>query len=221
MGKSDPHIFSAYKRALTAEVLDNTYHNACFLGNINHNSFTANIKSVFAEFHDLHLNGWNINNLPWKISNQKFDFISCTRCAYFSKNPELFFSELDRILSPGGRFIVDWGLGDHWRFDNYKVGWKKEEEHEYAYNDKNYLWSTIWHDSFEKHPEFIKFESWIKKFGYENAKEAIKSEVPVIFNLKDINKNFLFKIDMITLWEDLPQIYFIMTGIKKQRNKHV
>jgi SAM-dependent methyltransferase len=215
MGKSDPHIFSAYKRALTAEVLDNTYHNACFLGNINHNSFTANIKSVFAEFHDLHLNGWNINNLPWKISNQKFDFISCTRCAYFSKDPELFFSELDRILSPGGRFIVDWGLGDHWRFNDYKIGWKKNGEHEHAYDDDNFLWSTIWHESFLIHPEFTKFQNWVKKLGYESVEAAIEKEVPVVFNLNNLKNKFNFKIDMITLWEDAPQIYFIMTGIKK------
>jgi SAM-dependent methyltransferase len=215
MGKSDPLIFSAYSKALTKEVLDIEYNNVCFLGNTKHNSFTSNIKASFAEFHDLNLNGWNINDLPWKINSEKFNFVSCTRCAYFSKSPETFFEELNRILAPGGRFIVDWGLGDHWRFSNYKVGWQKEGEHEHAYNDENYLWSTIWHDLFSKHPEFIKFENWIKKFGYKSVKTAINDEVPVVFNLKDANDNFIFKIDMITLWEDAPQIYFIMTGIKK------
>ena len=215
MGKSDPHVFSAYLQTLGLDGLDRSYDRVCFLGNTNHNSFTSNIKTNFTEFHDLAINGWNINNTPWKITDKKFDFVGCTRCAYFSKSPEVFFNELDRILLPGGRFIVDWGLGDHWRFNNYKIGWKKNGEHEHAYDDDNFLWSTIWHDSFLNHPEFIKFQDWVKKLGYEDVEKAIKEEVPVIFNLNNLKNKFNFTINMLTLWEDAPQIYFIMSGIKK------
>ena len=63
--------------------------------------------------------------------------------------------------------------------------------------------------------EFIKFQEWVKKLGYEDVEKSIKEEVPVVFNLNNLKNKFSFTVNMLTLWEDSPQIYFIMSGIKK------
>ena len=39
--------------------------------------------------------------------------------------------------------LADWGLGDHWRYEDFKVGWVKGEEHESFYSDNNFLWSFV------------------------------------------------------------------------------
>ena len=201
MGKSDPHVFHFYKSILP----DRYYEKVGLLGNQKDNSFTSSIKCQEKDFYDLSLNNWDINDNDWKI-NKKYDLIISTRCPYFSKNPKLFINKCLDLLNPGGIIFLDWGLGDHWRFDNYKIGWVKNGEHEFAYKDNNFLWSTIWHDSFLNHPEFLKFQNNVKKFGYDNIESSIKNEVPVIFNLSDIqNKNF--QVNLMTLWEDKPQLY--------------
>ena len=43
--------------------------------------------------------------------------------------------------------FLDWGLGDHWRFKNYKVGWFKDGEHEWFYNKtSNDLYIRLFND---------------------------------------------------------------------------
>ena len=214
MGKSDPYVFSAYIKLLSHTKTIEKYEHACYLGFSKHNGFTSQIDSNLSDFYDLSLNNWDINKTPWNIQSKKYDLVCCTRCPYFSKDPEGFFNEINRILKPGGDFLVDWGLGDHWRFKKYKVGWKLDEEHEYAYGDENFLWSTIWHDSFLNHPELLKFQSWIKKFGYDNVIRAIRQEVPVIYNIENLTNIFDFQVDILTLWEQSPQTYFIVSGTK-------
>ena len=137
------------------------------------------------------------------------------RCAYFSKDPEDFILRCYDSLKPNGKLYVDWGLGDHWRFSNYKIGWIKNEEHEYAYHDDNYLWSTIWDDSFLEDINFKLFENRVAKFGYENVKDAVFAEVPKVLDFSFIDNFFDFGIDVFTAWEDFPQIYFLVSGIRR------
>lgn len=128
---------------------------------------------------------------------------------YFSKYPKLFIEKCLSILKPGGIALLDWGLGDHWRFDNYKVGWVKNDEHEFAYQDNNFLWSTIWHDSFLENSQFLTFQNNVKKFGYKNVKDAVNDEVPAVFNLSNLQVE-RFQVGLMTLWEDLPQLYICL-----------
>tara|TARA_X000001388_G_C2211961_1_gene115560 strand:- start:64 stop:702 length:639 start_codon:yes stop_codon:yes gene_type:complete len=211
MGRSDPIVFSNY----SGMIPDKNYKSVCFFGFTGPNDFTKTIRSKYTFFFDINLNSWNINDDHWIIGDHKFDLIVCTRCPYFSQDPKAFFRKCHEILLPGGQIFVDWGLGDHWRFSDYKIGWKKGEEHEYAYFDDNFLWSTVWHESFENHPEFLKFEKWVEKFGYKDVKKAIEEEVPVITNLGDVNHLFNFSYNLLTLWEEAPQLYIMLLGDKK------
>ena len=111
---------------------------------------------------------------------------------------------------------IDWGLGDHWRrFKNYKVGWVKEGEHENAYEEDNYLWSTVWDDSFLLDEQLQLFSKRIKKFGYLDIKKAIMGEVPRILEFNYIGKYFEVSYDMLALWEDRPQLYILVKATKR------
>jgi SAM-dependent methyltransferase len=209
MGRSDPIVFSSYMSMLPKK----KYKRACFLGFSSGNNFTDSIDASVRYFFDISLNSWDINEEKWNIGNE-YDLIVCTRCPYFSKDPIAFFKKCYDALSPGGTIFVDWGLGDHWRFPEYKVGWKKGEEQEHAYFKDNFLWSTVWHDEFLNHPEFSKFEKWVEKFGYKNVKDSIMKEVPVVSNLLDVNHLFDFRYNLLTLWEEKPQLYIMLLGEK-------
>jgi len=201
VGKSDPYVFGFYKSMLP----DRFYESVALLGNQKDNSFTASIKCQEKDFYDLGLDNWNINDENWKI-NKKYDLVVSTRCPYFSKDPKAFIEKCLSMLKPGGTALLDWGLGDHWRFDNYKIGWVKDGEHEYAYEEDNFLWSTIWHDSFTQHPEYQDFQNNIKKLGYENVETAMREEVPAILDLKDL-ANINLRANILSLWPESPQLY--------------
>ena len=114
--------------------------------------------------------------------------------------------------------FVDWGLGDHWRFENYKVGWVKDGEHEYAYAEDNFLWSTAWSDYLLETDEVKNFERLIKNKGYDDFKEAVFDEVPVILNLHALGSLFAkLRFDTLSFWEDMPQLYIPigLVGAKK------
>lgn len=98
------------------------------------------------DLYDLSLKNWEINS-EWILS-KKYDTIICLRCAYFAKDPKSFVARCHDHLNKNGTLYVDWGLGDHWRFKNFKVGWIKNGEHEYAYAKDNFLWSCIWSEKF-------------------------------------------------------------------------
>ena len=162
--------------------------------------------------YDQKLGNWEINS-DWKL-NKKYDTIICLRTAYFAKNPKEFIKKCYDHLNEDGVLYVDWGLGDHWRFDEYKIGWVKDGEQEYAYSETNYLWSTIWDDCFLGDSQFIKYSNFVKKFGYCDIKGAICDEVPFILELESIKKYFNISYNIVTLWEEKPQIYFFIKGEK-------
>ena len=173
--------------------------------------FTDNRWSE-GDLYDYQLDNWDINS-DWKLP-KKYKSIISTRCPYFSKNPIDFIKRCYDNLEDGGEIFLDWGLGDHWRFKNYKIGWVKDGEHEYAYADDNFLWSTVWHDSFLDDPQYKLFEERVKKFGYNNVKKAIFDEVPIVTNLEEIQKYFDIECHLFTVWEDFPQLYILIKGVK-------
>jgi SAM-dependent methyltransferase len=211
MGKSDPIIFNAYRNALE----DRLYNSVGFFGNSKASQFTDSIQANKKSYFDLELDNWDINTFPYK-TRKKFDLIVCTRCAYFSSNPEKTIDEFYRLLKPGGTLLIDWGVGDHWRFENYKVGWVKDDQHESHYSETNYLWSCVWDDGFLNHPEFIKFSTWVRKFGYNDIKSAIFKEVPKILEMKYVGEKFNTICGLLALWEESPQLYFILVCKKRE-----
>lgn len=199
MGKTNPIIFPIYKSLVVPK------GDVALLGFNNNDLFDGDL-------YDLSLENWQINS-EWEL-DKKYDTIICTRCAYFAKDPEDFIIRCYDSLNPGGVLFVDWGLGDHWRFDNYKIGWNKEGEHEFAYNKKNYLWSSVWDDSFLFNEQFKQFEDWVLKFGYSDVRSSIFDEVPSILKLDFVKKYFNVRVYMLSVWEDLPQLYIMISGTK-------
>ena len=125
MGASDPIVIPFYKKHIV-----NICPPVALLGFTNNNLFDGDL-------YDRSLGNWDINS-EWKL-NKKYSTIICTRCAYFSKEPKTFIEKCYNGLDKDGILYVDWGLGDHWRFKNFKVGWVKNGEQEYAYDNNNFL----------------------------------------------------------------------------------
>ncbi|MAH42846.1 hypothetical protein CL614_03935 [archaeon] len=203
MGRSDPIILPIYNGNIPRK------EPAALLG-YTKNVFGFNDVTLF----DLEIGNWNINS-DWKL-DKKYKSIICTRCPYFAKNPEEFIQKCYENLDDNGEIFLDWGLGDHWRFKSYKIGWTKDNEQEYAYEDDNFLWSAIWDESFLNHKQYKIFENMVKKFDYSNVKEAIFKEVPHVLELSFIKKYFHVQYEMLALWEDSPQLYIFIKGIKSQ-----
>lgn len=210
MGKSDPIILEEYARFLESEI--SLCNSVAFLGFNQENSFTLSVKASVRHFYDAQLNNWDIND-NWSLK-QNYDLIVCTRCAYFSKEPLRFIEKCKQHLNNAGIAMIDWGLGDHWRFNNYKVGWLRNGEHEFAYKQENFLYSCFWNENLRKDINVELFWNHIltnKKFGYtlnNNLEEVIREEVPSLVDY-DIKK-----IKTIFLWPESPQLY-IITLIQK------
>ena len=212
MGRSDSVIFKEYLNTIPKK----EFQMAAFLGFPGENSFTKNISASEKHFYDLSLGNWNINSEKWDIS-EKYDLLICTRCPYFAKDPEAFVKKCNDIMAPDGIILLDWGYGDHWRFENFKVGWVKDGEQEFAYNSENMLWSGIWNKCFERDPSFLLFSERVKKFGYQNVSdviEGIHSETPKIMDISYFLNFFSLECKLVSLWDDLPQLYIIISGVK-------
>lgn len=219
MGKSDPHVLEFYRKQISNQI----YRKVAFLGFSKPSSFTNSIYADQKSFFDLSLGNWNINDSTWSFEDD-YDLVVSTRCPYFSKNPKQFIENCISMTqkSQNATIFLDWGLGDHWRFDNFKVGWLKDNEHEYAYNQENLLWSCIWRDEFLKNKSFIEFSNRILKFGYFDTKKSIYDEIPSILNLdKDTfleDQGCKVSYEMLSLWEDRPQLYISLLIQKSYNN---
>lgn len=201
MGKSDAIIFEEYRKILRGIAANSV----AFLGFPQENALTMSMNIPVKHFYDLSIDNWNINS-PWSLK-QSYDLIVCTRCAYFSKEPSDFIERIKNHLNKGGHALIDWGLGDHWRFTNYKVGWLRNGEHEFAYTPNNFLHSCLWKESFLQEGEVQNFWINIKgKFEYDNDASLdfiVRQEVPKVVEYD--YKKISFK----TLWPDSPQLYII------------
>lgn len=207
MGKSDNFVFPFYLEMLK----DLRPESVAFLGFDKENFLTQKINSPVRKFYDINLGNWNIND-DWYL-DQKYDLIVCTRCAYFSKDPHTFLEKCKSHLTNNGNAFVDWGLGDHWRYKNYKVGWIRDGEHEKAYFDNNFLYSCYWNSDLENDLQVKNFWNAVKlnNFNYsEDLKltDIIEKEVPKVLSYECI------KIKTLFLWPESPQLY-IATLFKK------
>lgn len=207
MGKSDSIVFPIYFETLKSNVDLSVIKSVAFLGFVNENEFTSKINGTTRHFYDLALGNWDINS-NWNL-RQKYDLIVCTRVAYFSKDPTTFIKKCCEYLSDSGYALVDWGLGDHWRFSAYKVGWIRHGEHEHAYKAGNTLNSCFWIDDLEKDENVNAFWTWVvsqPKFGYssnDKLRKIVYDEVPSIVSYKT------HALRCVALWQNSPQLYII------------
>lgn len=201
MGKSNQFIIPEYRSMLEGLVPGSV----AFLGFEREDELTMGIPGTHS-FFDLALGNWEINS-SWSLPT-RYDLIVSTRCPYFSRDPSDFVARCHAHLNPGGRMFLDWGLGDHWRFPSFKVGWVRDGEHEHAYRPGNMLYSCLWRREFLGHPEVKRFETSVQgRFGYgEDADldDIVRREIPYIVDYEFDRIGFKF------LWPDRPQLY-IMT----------
>jgi len=203
MGASNKIIFPFYKSKMKDVIKP-----VALLGFTDNNVFEGVL-------YDRKLGNWDINS-EWQLGH-KYNTIISTRCPYFAKDPEDFIKRCHAHLNDGGMLYVDWGLGDHWRFPMFKIGWIKNGEHEYAYSDShdNLLWSTIWEDEIIEHDECKKFHKAVRHIGYgENFKEYIYKEVPKVLNISFIRDYFHVKYDIITILEPFLSMNIFVQGKK-------
>ena len=200
MGKSDPFIYRLYTDNI------NPRGEVAQLGSTDNRLFRG-------ELFDRGLGNWEINS-DWQLGS-KYDTIICTRCAYFAKDLTNFFKKAFDHLEAGGTLYVDFGIGDHWRYDNYKIGWVKDGEQESAYWDDNFLWSSVWDDSFMEDSHFEKFCEFVEKKGYTDVKKSIFDEIPEVLELNEIEDMFDVTYETLTLWEESPQFNVLLKCIKR------
>lgn len=231
MGVHDVLIFPQYINFFQSNIEENNeIKNIAFLGFQEDNIVTEFIKSCCtklknADYYDLCLNGWDIND-DWKLK-RKYDLIVCLRTAYFSKDPLLFLKKCHKSLNKGGNLFVDWGLGDHWRYKHFVVGWYhpntgEREKAPYLDGEKSYLYSCFWDKLFERDP----YTQWFfhhssQHYGYDISKsfdtvldEEIGSER--IINIEKYTRNFVLRnIRLFAINTMRPQIYIMLYGIKR------
>ena len=173
-----------------------------------------NIEGV--DLYDLQLKNFDIN-ADWRLKHKNYNSIISTRCPYFSKQPEQFIIKCHEHLQENGQIFFDMGIGAHWSKynNNFKIGWKKGDEHEYEYQEGNYLYATVWDDSFLEDEQYILFSDRVKRLGYNDTKQAIFDEVPSILTLDFIKQYFDIEYKLLALWVDYPQLYIFIKGTKK------
>ena len=199
MGRSDPYLKQFWGSHIKPS------------GDVALLGFTDNDK-FYGDLYDLQLENWDINS-DWVLP-RKYDTIICTRCAYFSKDLSSFFKKCHDSLKEGGSLYVDFGLGDHWRFQDYKIGWIKNGEQEHAYEEGNFLWSTVWDDQFLLSPHYQRFSSYVERYGYTDVKKAIFEEVPEVLHLTKLSNLFNIQFSLLSLWPDSPQLYVLIKATK-------
>jgi SAM-dependent methyltransferase len=198
-------VFDFYWKILSQELSCQSYKTVACIGNTTENWLTSRIHAD-KEFYDLQLKNCDINDNAWSPKNV-YDLIICTRCAYFAKDPDGFVKRCLSWLNTGGILFIDWGLGDHWRFPKFKVGWVRDNEHEYAEycGKKHFLYSCMWSHELEQNVATIDFKRNIERFGYDPDRmmsEILLAEVPSVYAGADVKRT-----ELLTLWPDTPQLY--------------
>lgn len=220
MGKSNDIVFSWYRKHLH----EYRFERVLVLGAPTFDAFTSTIDSDDFGFYDLCSieYPWNINDDIWNFKYDQYDLIVCTRCPYFAKDANAFLEKCNKHLRKNGIIFLDWGLGDHWRQEPYKVGWIVDDHHEKViYGEKvSPLYSCAWLKIFEVNAAAIDFRKNIRKFSYyDNEKkltQIIEEEVPSILDLYNLPNNLELKdYNLLSLWPDAPQLYILTIFEKK------
>lgn len=214
MGKSDQILFPWYAQSLD-ESCGLDFSSIALLGFSKENDFTKQIRSPTRDLFDLTLNDWDINDESWNITSESYDLVVCTRCAYFAREPLNAIKESLRILKPGGSIFFDWGLGDHWRSIEFKIGWTdNQDDHDFTVIDGSiqYLWSCFWDKDMEREPEARQFFEWCPvKYLKRSLSSVVLEEVPSIMTSSDLKPSY---VRLKALWPDSPQLY-VITVFKK------
>ncbi len=201
MGKSDSVIFPWYASRMQHLV----GKRIAFLAQTGHNALSVSLRPSESHFFDLTLGNWDMNQeQKWQIP--EVDAIVMTRGAYFSDDPEMLIRRCLEAVSPGGRVVIDWGLGDHWRSSVFLVGWEgKGVKVSAPYDPPRYLRSVFWQAEFERHPQAAQFNEWISPMGYHGSLTgAVMREVPRIASSPQP-----VMWDAVALWPDSPQLYVL------------
>jgi len=209
MGMSDPILYENLYINVEA------HGDTALLGFSNHNRFDGDL-------YDRSLDNWEINS-QWKLK-KKYDTIICLRTAYFAKDPIDFLNRCYDSLKDDGVLYVDWGYGDHWRFSDYKIGWVKNDEHEYAYGEKNYLHSALWdNEKIGNDDNFRMLKEASMSYGYsfeEINESLIYNEVPSVITYEDIEEkyNILGSKTYFFCLPCRPPSYYILLCLKKRHS---
>ena len=206
MGKTDAHLFPHYKR-----LFQKKGDVVAIAGGTVRPPWLEDCPAY--ELYDREIDGWSISN---PVLNTEYDNIICTRVAYFSDRPLHTIKTLAEHLKPGGQLLIDWGVGDHWRFRPYSVGWVRGQVHEWAYQEGNLLWSAYYDTDMEYQHQF---KANIKQHGYEGQLiEHLRAECPELVLKSEIEALDIFEpfeATHIDFWQDYPQLYSILPLIKK------
>jgi len=209
MGKSNELVFPWYIKNLPENA-----KRVAILGSTSDSFVHQKYPNAEIKLYDIQLGNWDINSDVWNIEECSYDLVVITRCAYFSKDPRSLIDRCMKLLCTDGHLFIDWGLGDHWRFPKFRVGWKDDDEHEYAvYADqKNFLYSCMWNDKWSDDPTVREFIELINNHGYKGSSltDIIHCEVPSLIEDHPMLKSVKF----LTSWPDAPQLYILTTFVK-------
>jgi hypothetical protein len=202
MGKSDKYLIPIFKKLFPKK------KPSALLGFSKIPDFMENKNDI--DLYDLSLSNFDLNT-DWKLK-RKYKSIICTRCLYFCKDPIKFLLKCKEYLDNDGEIFIDFFYGHGWtRFKNFKVGWVKNGEHEWEYNENNFLWSGIWDDSFLDNEHVKLFEKRIIKHGYTDLKKAVKDEFPTLIEISSIKNIYKYvNLNFFALWDDMPQLYIFI-----------
>ena len=171
---------------------------------------------VECQLFDQELGNWEINsNFP--EGEDVYDAIVCTRVAYFAADPLKLIVEFHRLLKPGGRLMIDWGIGDHWRYPKFRMGWKSHPEgpREAAYGYP--LMSAIWDDSLDIDIDALSFREWCIPHGYPHGTsiaEHLEEEVDCLRYVSEMMPMFQeCSVEAHAFWPDSPQLYIILSAV--------
>jgi len=209
MGRSNPHIFKWY-----GEQLASHWESIAFLGWPGPDAFTESLTARQKDYYDLSRGNWQIEAPSWDIAPDQYELVMCTRCPYFARDPLQLVRRLVEIARPGGTVFLDWGLGDHWRIQPYRVGWVRDGQQESVTfgSHRSVLYSCFWDDALESHEQAQSFRDAVRKHGYDDARslgDIVRDEVPELLSTAELAQLPIespIRSDLLYLWPDSPQL---------------
>ena len=208
MGKTNGRLFPIYRqRAIDLGITEED--KVAAFGFTKQPEWLDNKCDLFDE----QLGNWEINSM-FPQGEDIYDAVVCTRVAYFAKDPLKLVGQLHKLLKPGGKLLIDWGLGDHWRYAEFKIGWNHHGMQEEAYGYR--LYSAIWDKTLNSDPEVQAFLKYSQKFGYPEGTsmtDVLEIEVDRWRDVSEFLPMFSdYQITAHSFWPDAPQLYTILSA---------